>query len=95
MNKNGLSKDQVQRINQIQKDYYARKYDVDYTDANIKDFDLADDYLKLQLKKDVLDAFGLSNKKKADAIWDTAWDLRDDDIKQDVISVMYKLLPIL
>ena len=97
MNKFGLSLNQIVKIDKIQADYYAGKYRLDYT-ADVPDnfdYDLAEDNLVFQLKKDVLDAFGLSNKKKADKIWDIAWDLRDDDTNQDVIRIMYKLLHLL
>jgi hypothetical protein len=71
-------------------------YDVDYPSINENsDIGEMEDALFLKLKKDVLDAFELTNNEKADKIFFIACRLNNDDLYADsLINVMETLKPL-
>jgi hypothetical protein len=88
----------TKKINDLRDRLCDGFYDVDYVDCAKNDLnaDLIQDNLNMQLKSDLLDAFGLKKGKKADKIWNIAWDFQNTDFdgRDSIVDVMYKLSPL-
>jgi hypothetical protein len=77
---------------QIRENLRKGFYDVDYCAPNSGE---VSDALFLKLKKDVLEAFELTNHKKADTIFFIACRLNNDNVYADsLINVMETLKPL-
>ena len=88
----------TKKINNLRNALCSGTYDVDYVAClkNNIDTDTVYNNLKLQLKSDLIDAFDLKRGKKADNIFNIAWDFTNTDFngKDAIVDVMYKLSPL-